>query len=779
MAAFIVISADERLHHLVDGIKKCRPLNSAVSAKISTGKITKKDQRYIYEYTIQGEGCTGDGEKTFCDLLSNQLSAFRLAYTIPKDQLVNIFFLENPLTEQDLEKSNCWMKEFDKLFHAGKGSDTNFCLFRVVFTYNLDKPSDVTAQIDSAVLKKLLEDHKKAVSCSQEAGTEPTLERYLFYMDNQKSDAAALCLSKDDHDLKMPRILIDFMMLASNSVDNYKINSAINPPLVSTRCFSVGYAESMYYYPDVERYYIHADNRDIHHRFLISEDEISEDEGKKTMDVETYPFGLRNRKHRLGKFYEDVPFTDSISSHPASADLKIDNCIVALRELLEKERKTEYENFNNSAEVVDRKKCIVNYESQINSAQQGEDETPEDFNERVNQLKASKEKVSKELQQIIDSFQPECPEYIDRNDIYNEVCNTEDKDKEQLLADLSCRYRTLVDFAKSKIFSDFVKQEYGTPSSDGVAGDCSTEINVGNTDELRNNSGCLFSWLHFLKKNEPEKADATNEKNAQSRTAALGRITSIIKEQLELKKCYVAFKKDVSSVESVYEDEKKYCEEFKLTTHTSSYFSLIDLEQLRAKQREASERRIQESIDAWRTDGAEPRKEQLIEKIKKSAKDYTKRYSFIDWNNPFSFVKEICENTNLPDICNRLQALSAPIVNYNLTTTTAANNVVRYFLSDRPQFANEMKRIRAKLDNGNVLTAMTSTHIASKICMFQFLPMDEGVLENLVDLQKEDGDGIDLTGLTGCLPQNDDVPIVLKDDSKADNDSDAIDWGEE
>lgn len=72
---------------------------------------------------------------------------------------------------------------------------------------------------------------------------------------------------------------------------------------------------------------------------------------------------------------------------------------------------------------------------------------------------------------------------------------------------------------------------------------------------------------------------------------------------------------------------------------------------------------------------------------------------------------------------------------------------------------------------------MTSTHIASKICMFQFLPMDEDVLENLVDLQKTDGDGIDLTGPTGCLPQNDDVPIVLKDDGKTDNDSDAIDWG--
>ena len=42
------------------------------------------------------------------------------------------------------------------------------------------------------------------------------------------------------------------------------------------------------------------------------------------------------------------------------------------------------------------------------------------------------------------------------------------------------------------------------------------------------------------------------------------------------------------------------------------------------------------------------------------------------------------------------------------------------------------------LDNGNEITAHFSSHIASKICMMQFLPMDEKILSNLVDLQDKD-----------------------------------------
>ena len=198
MVAFIVISADNRLHYLVDGIEKCRPLNPNVVTDISTGKIIKSDNgSYTYEYKIHGEGYKDGIAKSLNVLLSNQLAAFRLAHSIPKDQLVNIFFLENPLSETDYEESESWIEEFDKVYDNGKGSDTAFCLYRIIFSYCHDRPSDVCSQINRQVLQQIIKQHRN----NQSDGDK--FQRYIFYVDNQKSDAAATCLSKEDHDLSL------------------------------------------------------------------------------------------------------------------------------------------------------------------------------------------------------------------------------------------------------------------------------------------------------------------------------------------------------------------------------------------------------------------------------------------------------------------------------------------------------------------------------------------------------------------------------------------------
>ncbi|MCQ2258725.1 MAG: hypothetical protein MJZ41_12160 [Bacteroidaceae bacterium] len=787
MAAFIVISADNRLHYLVDGIENCRPLNPDVSAEISTGKISKTENEYIYNYTIPGEGRFGDKAKSFSELLSNQLAAFRLAYAIPHDELVNIFFLENPLTEEELEKSESWLEDFDKVFNAGLGHDTNFCLFRILFTYDHNDPTDVNAQIDINALQRILKNHKTAVTFNPEASSEPSFKRYLFYIDNQKSDAAALCLRKDEHDLKMPRILIDFMMLVSNSFDMYNVIAAISPPQVTTRCFSIGYAESMYYYPDVERYYIHADNRDIHYKILTSADEKSEEEGARSMDVEKYPFGLRSRLKRLAVIYEDVPFTDNINNHFTSADYKIDKCIVELRDLLVHEREKEVEDFMNSSEVVSRKKKIENLEEQIEqikSAKQTEEETVEDFEIRIQQLRASKDKTTEELKQLIRNFEPECPEYISRSDVYTELCVEDDDDRENLLNSRSAHYHRLVNFAKSKKFYMFVKATSvkETEEIDSATDGNDNELKV--KEDLSNNSGCSFpSWLLFLRKKntnnetaEIDKSDAPGEvpEPEDNKLSSTDHITCI-KEQLDLKSKFVFFKNTILAIEQVLKDEKKYCDEFKLTTHTNHYFPLINLAELAKKHAETSETRIQESINSWRLE-AEPLKSDLLNTIKNAAANHTKKYYlFIDWDNPFSFIHEV--SSNLPTICNQLQKRAAPIVNYNLTPETNENKVIRYFFSDRPQFKEEMDAVRSQLDNGNEVTATKSTHIVSKICMFQFLPMDESVLDHLVDLQVRGDDDIDLVGIAQHLPEGSNETDVNVE-SNTNEEPHVIDWGE-
>lgn len=51
MSAFIVISIQNHLHQIVDGIEKYRPQNHDVTTFISTGKLVKKDDNFFYEYT--------------------------------------------------------------------------------------------------------------------------------------------------------------------------------------------------------------------------------------------------------------------------------------------------------------------------------------------------------------------------------------------------------------------------------------------------------------------------------------------------------------------------------------------------------------------------------------------------------------------------------------------------------------------------------------------------------------------------------------------------------
>ena len=105
MAAFIVISTDNKLHDLVDDIEKCRPRNPHVETYISTGKIIRTESgEYTYRYTIAGEVEKNEVKVSLADLLSNQLARFRKVCCISKAEPVNVFLLENPLNEGELKQ---------------------------------------------------------------------------------------------------------------------------------------------------------------------------------------------------------------------------------------------------------------------------------------------------------------------------------------------------------------------------------------------------------------------------------------------------------------------------------------------------------------------------------------------------------------------------------------------------------------------------------------------------------------------------------------------------
>ena len=91
---------------------------------------------------------------------------------------------------------------------------------------------------------------------------------------------------------------------------------------------------------------------------------------------------------------------------------------------------------------------------------------------------------------------------------------------------------------------------------------------------------------------------------------------------------------------------------------------------------------------------------------------------------------------------NELQKKAAPFVNYNLDSDLKENTVNRFLFSDRPTFEDEYLKIRPKLQYGNEISASRSVHIASKLLMLQILPLDQNMLDHLVDLQENTNETI-------------------------------------
>ena len=666
MAAFIIISTDNRLHYLVDGIMECRPLNPTVSVSISTGKIVQSESEYIYKYTIEGENNESKEEQPFGKLVANQLAQFRSAHSISPG-IVNIFFLENPSTQEESERNKEWLTEIESVYAK---HDKSFCVYRILFTYNHERPTDVCDQIDFAVLNDLLKEHRDVANCKSSS-----FDKFLFYIDNQKSDAAALCQKREEHNLKMPRFLLDFMMLVSNNNDAYGVRSAITSPNCLSKCFSVGFAESMYYYPDVERYYIHADLRDTYAHILTTVDEKVDEQGKEAMNIEKYPFGLRSRMERLKKIYESVPYSENIDDYPESMDKHIDDCIKTLKDMLMVKREAEIEE--------------------------------------------------------VDGKEPDCPEYIDRSAIYEELNAATLEQREEIESRLSEQYEKLVAFSKTKAFMDFVQEQECT-----ISADSELPPNTANIEQSApSRVGCLGRLMFWKKQNSSK--DVPPPITPPTTEAKLTEYIKNIRKWLEHKDCYKKFYYEIANIEEKYQNEKKYCEEFVLTTHTNHYFPLIHKEKLKQAQQDSFPYRLEKHISEWRKKPQQTLAN-LVGLTKEASKKYTKEsFAFIDWESPMSFVQDLSSSDAMADICNQLQKKSSPLVNYSQISEFHEDKVTRILYSDRPCFESEdFPAMRPKLDNGNTVSARYSTHIVSKICMMQFLPMDESILDGLTDLKE-------------------------------------------
>lgn len=727
MASFIVISTNDRLHYLVDSIKECCPPNPEVRTNISTGKILKTGEGFVYEYTILGEESKSDQSQVLSYWLTNQIAQFRLVNSIPNDNLINIFLLENPITDEDFCEAKMWISAFDDVYK--KGHDKSFCVYRMLFTYDLSNPSDVKKQVPSFVLSEILNSHKQCVENNRNL-----FGRYIFYIDNQKSDSAAFCIDKKEHDLKLPRLLTDFMMLSTNFVDTYGIRAAIFPPDINTKCFSIGFGESMYYYPDVERYYLHGDTRDIYDFILNTEDETFQDLSVKIMDIDKYPFGLKKREKRLSEIYEDVPYSEDIEKYPISADFAICKALSFLEDLLKEERDREFEQFFNSPTYLKQKQVVNSIQEKLNNSGVEDLSTEEDIDVQRVELSKQFEEEKGKLNKMVTEFKPVCPLFIDRSMIYDSISLVDDEEKENIEQSQCALYKDLLNFVISKQFKEFVKTKEDREDKVPVP-----ELKKDSEDALSSRSGCLLSSLLFWKHNKQHSNDESQEKVAQEEKAeSLIRYIDTIKTNLKSKSEFNIFKERKLIIESELKNEKNVCNTYKLTDHLNHFYHLINLDKLKEIQKESFGERRLKIVEKWNDDNSRTLNS-LIDITKEYARQHTqKNYSYINWESPFPFVSDISKESTLPFICNQLQRRSAPLVNYNLNLEKYENRIIRIVFSDIPSFEEEVQEIKNRLDNGNEITAHFSSHIASKICMMQFLPMDESILSNLVDLQDED-----------------------------------------
>ena len=782
MAAFIVISTDNKLHDLVDDIEKCRPRNPRVETYISTGKIISSESgEYTYSYTVAGEVEKNEEKVSLSNLLSNQFARFRKVCGIPKAESVNVFLLENPLNEKELEQEERWLSEFEDIYEEGQGKDTGFRLFRILFTYDVKNPTDICAQISANLLKGILTNHRTSIEGVNQ-GVKKTFSQFIFYIDNQNSDAAALCLSEEDYNLKLPRYLIDVMMLISNPQDSYGVMNAITNTDCPTRCFSVGYAESMYYYPDVESYFDCADQKELLHECLNGEDEVANKGDKKVMDVSKYPFGLQKRKNRLSEIYTDIPFSEDIKNYPQSADKIIDDKLVLLKEYIESKRQEEIDEFECSDEIVEKKKELELYEEQREALKVDKTLTEEELSKKSGELSEKISQIKRILKEKREAFLQKCHDYIDRKRIYQKLCVSSDSSKNDLEKKYSDDYKKLLDYVCSVEFLEYVNKE----DLDSVEEQNKQEENVSvPSDDVisQNRKGCL-GWLFFWKKDEESVSEASVEdKNEKQEDYSMGQIDASeviveIKEKLDLKRCYVRFVHDVANVKEAYLWKKKECDEFKLTTHSNSYYPLIDLEKLKELQWETYKERFGECLQEW-DDTEEKDMETLKTKMKEKSIAYANKYTFINWTEPFSFVKPLSVTAVLPKVCNKLQAKAAPFVNYNLTTAVKENKVVLALYSDMPTIIDDFKQMKGSLNNGTEISVYRSSHIESKICMMQFLPMDDEVLNNLVDLLDSSASNVeDLSETLQVASDDNKEPVPSEDATCESTKNDTEFWGD-
>ena len=642
MASFIVISLQERLNWLIDGILESRPHNLEVDTYISFGKIIEeKGEVRSYEYTShihhedKKSGYTTTSKKRDSDYLrnmfNNQIAQF-LNVSGNEGQQINIFLLDNPITSLDYQNSKMIIEELIAVYTAQ--FITNFQIIRVLFSYDLIKPQDMNRHVDCDVLKEILDSPFKA-----------EFPYRILLIDNQNIHGAATSVSDEAHNLMLPRMLCDFMMLMSNINDAYNTASFIKG---KSNIFSLGYAEAMYYHTDVFTFYKMANKKALLELLLNAKnDDVS-------LDYKKYPFGLANRIEEH-KELMDIPFNVDIKDYPESIDYKINEKIKTFQTVISKY----FESFSN----------IKNMESIV-----------------------------------------EIPEYIDRETIYEKFLI----DNNSLELNVE-KYNELLNIINSLEFRTFISNH----KEDQIENVHSNE----NHSQLSERSGCnIFRW--FRLKLHPY--DIVHDKHELNKTSIedLVSLEKYIKDKEKYRLLLIKVEKIKQEINLLTEA----INDLTATNHAKSVWNFVDMSKLKEYHSRTTD--FEYLISKWNSLHDENRTiDYLLGTLldEKTKYDLWNKY-YVDWKEPLDFLNM----GNLKNIVYGLLKISSPFARIYNTRSEQPNLITFGIYSDNPRWIDLIKEKEFDLPEKDKISIIHSTHTCSKICMFQFLQMDDESVSGIV-----------------------------------------------
>lgn len=702
MTSFIVISTENSLHWILDGIEKCRPSTERDELKhiepfISTGRIIeRKDGSLEYKYTSTDVGKDVE-KKTLKVLFQNHVAIFKNQANIGADT-INVFVLYN-LDDTENDKNEWIFGEISKLVQ-----NNSVNLHTILLSFNQDSPADTTKRADAIRIQEFIERYKK--------NTKEIDRAKILYLNNLDANGAATWTNESEYRWIMPRMLCDWFMLLS---DSFTAADLLNITYSTTGIYSIGYAEYAYLpKEDFERFLDFALTRDMIESIVLN--------GPHNENDNESPIGLYRQREAKKSRCAKVLLTEDIDDYKGTIDYDINKILCWFEERV-----------NSINAGITKKNDIIQTEYQEKVSHAEED------GGNIDEIEPPK---------LIEHLK-----FTTRENLYDYFISLQfDDEKARVLEGCDEKFNELKHCFEDSItmvkdFNSFIDkyQKFAIECSAGAL-----NVNKGEEHDLKNRPGCLLmAWLNRLLK---ENAEIQEYETVDDDVKCGGDIKEEIrKNSISISKLEDERKRYETLLHKIDDEEKQLnklkvgIETFRLTSYCKLKNS-CNLTRMEEYEKNISNHIIEEVLIQWKSDETDlanmPSRSDLNKILKEKISHHVKKHWWLHWDNLYEFVEPLNLNRE-EEICSWLQRQSAPYVSYKDNRVPAMDFTSYFYFSNNKDL---IERINVKEMNvPNIINAMAkdSHHIANKICMFQILQIDDYLYKSGITdmIHSEKGEG--------------------------------------